>query len=161
MVIANLCVSYIMWNKTEKAEEIIRQLEETVSKEEENIIQETNHYHLCIVNLVIGTLYCSKNNFEFGIQRIIKGFEPLNKKLCTDTWYYAKRCFLGLLEKMTKSMFILQDQIVVDILTFLINCEEEGKEIKVRIEPGSEEDEKNSVAYESRLLRIMFIKLRE
>jgi len=24
MVIANLCVSYIMWNKTEKAEEIIR-----------------------------------------------------------------------------------------------------------------------------------------
>ena len=29
-------------------------------------------YHLCIVNLVIGTLYCSKGNFEFGITRVIK-----------------------------------------------------------------------------------------
>ena len=23
-------------------------------------------FHLCIVNLVIGTLYCAKGNFEFG-----------------------------------------------------------------------------------------------
>ena len=29
-------------------------------------------YHLCIVNLVIGTLYCSKGNFEFGITIVIK-----------------------------------------------------------------------------------------
>ncbi len=107
MVIANLCATYIMINNNDKAEEIIRQLEEAETKEEEVEIGETNHYHLCIVNLVIGTLYCSKNNYEFGIQRIIKGFEPLNKKLCTDTWFYAKRCLLGLLEKMTKSMFIL------------------------------------------------------
>lgn len=43
-------------------------------------------YHLCIVNLVIGTLYCAKGNFEFGISRVIKSLEPYNKKLSTDTW---------------------------------------------------------------------------
>ncbi len=43
-------------------------------------------FHLCIVNLVIGTLYCAKGNFEFGISRIIKSLEPYNKKLETDTW---------------------------------------------------------------------------
>ena len=34
--------------------------------------KQANHYHLCIVNLVIGTLYCSKNNYDFGVGRIIK-----------------------------------------------------------------------------------------
>ena len=46
-----------------------------IEKEEEKIIyQEPTKqvYHLCIVNLVIGTLYCSKGNFEFGISRVIK-----------------------------------------------------------------------------------------
>lgn len=41
-------------------------------------------YHLCIVNLVIGTLYCSKGNYEFGISRIIKSLEPYNKKVNTN-----------------------------------------------------------------------------
>lgn len=43
-------------------------------------------FHLCIVNLVIGTLYCAKGNFEFGISRIVKSLEPYDKKLGTDTW---------------------------------------------------------------------------
>ena len=161
IVIANLCVTCIMVNQNDKAEEIIKLLEEMEMKEEEKNGGEINHYHLCIVNLVIGTLYCSKNNYEFGITRIIKSFDPIQKKLCTDTWYYTKRCFLSLLEKLTKNMFILQDQIIIDILTFLINCEEIGKDIKTRIEPTGNYDEKNSVAYEARLLRIIFIKLRE
>lgn len=66
ILIANLCVSYIMVNQNDKAEEIIRTLEDN----ESTIQTEDNHksiYHLCIVNLVIGTLYCCKNNFEFGI----------------------------------------------------------------------------------------------
>ena len=29
-------------------------------------------FHLCIINLVIGTLYCAKGNFEFGIGRVMK-----------------------------------------------------------------------------------------
>jgi tetratricopeptide repeat protein 30 len=58
---------------------------------------------------VIGTLYCSKGNFEFGISRIIKSLEPYNKKLETDTWFYAKRCFLALIENMAKHMIVIKD----------------------------------------------------
>ena len=39
-------------------------------------------YHLCIVNLVIGTLYCAKGNYEFGIGRIMKSLEPYQRKVC-------------------------------------------------------------------------------
>ncbi len=42
--------------------------------------------HLCIINMVIGTLYCAKGNYEFGISRIIKSLEPA-KTLSSDTWY--------------------------------------------------------------------------
>jgi len=74
IVVANLCVSYIMVNKNEEAEEIMKRLE--VEEEKAAEVAETekqaNHYHLCIVNLVIGTLYCSKNNYDFGVGRIVK-----------------------------------------------------------------------------------------
>ena len=59
VVLANLCVSYIMTNQNEEAEELMRKIE----KEEENVAYENPEkkvFHLCIVNLVIGTLYCAK-----------------------------------------------------------------------------------------------------
>ena len=65
-------------------------------------------FHFCIVNLVIGTLYCVKGNYEFGIARIIKSMEPESKKLETDTWFYAKRCFLALFEGVAKHMITLK-----------------------------------------------------
>jgi tetratricopeptide repeat protein 30 len=80
IVLANLCVSYIMTSRNEEAEELMRAIE----RAEEDVSQEDptrKLYHLCIVNLVIGTLYCSKGNFEFGISRIIKSMEPFNKKV--------------------------------------------------------------------------------
>ena len=97
IVLANLCVSYIMTSQNEEAEELMRKIE----KEEERLAYtepDRQCYHLCIVNLVIGTLYCAKGNFEFGISRIIKSLEPYDKKLGPDTWYYSKRCFLALAE---------------------------------------------------------------
>ncbi len=63
--------------------------------------------HLCIINLVIGTLYCAKGNFPFGIVRVMKSMEPLAQKLETDTWFYVKRCFLALVEGLTKHMIAL------------------------------------------------------
>jgi tetratricopeptide repeat protein 30 len=97
IVLANLCVGYIMTSQNEEAEELMRRIE----KEEERLgFQDPDKqcFHLCIVNLgegylrfrletshvcwwaltcdvvtvVIGTLYCAKGNFEFGISRIIK-----------------------------------------------------------------------------------------
>lgn len=85
IVLANLCVSYIMTSQNEAAEELMRKIE----KEEERVILSDQQpiHHLCIVNLVIGKLYCAKGNFEFGITRIIKSLEPYDKKLSADTWY--------------------------------------------------------------------------
>jgi tetratricopeptide repeat protein 30 len=60
------------------------------------------------VNLVIGTLYCTKQNFEFGISRIIKSLDPYAKKIEMDTWFYAKRCFLALVDNLAKQMIVVQ-----------------------------------------------------
>ena len=67
-----------MTNQNEKAEEIMKKIE----SEEESLSHtdtEKQIYHSCIVNLVIGTLYCEKRNFEFGIGRICKSLEPYEK----------------------------------------------------------------------------------
>ncbi|TNN42567.1 Tetratricopeptide repeat protein 30A [Liparis tanakae] len=53
MVLANLCVSYILTSQNEEAEELMRKIE----KEEEQISYDDPDkkvFHLCIVNLVIG-----------------------------------------------------------------------------------------------------------
>lgn len=149
-----------MVNLNERAEEIIRMLEELDEKNELSQPTKSPHYHLCIVNLVIGTLYCAKNNFEFGISRIIRSFEPIGKKLCTDTWYYAKRCLLSLLERLSKFMLIVEDKTLVDIIQFLKECEKSGKSIKTFIDPKSKEDLRNNVTYEAKILRILFMKMR-
>ena len=81
-----------MTSQNEEAEDLMRRIE----KEEEALayeFPERKVYHLCIVNLVIGTLYCSKGNFDFGINRVIKALEPFQKKLGTDTWFYVKVVF--------------------------------------------------------------------
>ena len=59
-----------------------------------------------------GTLYCAKGNYEFGISRVIKSLEPYNKKLGTDTWFYAKRCFLSLIENLAKHMISVRDSVI-------------------------------------------------
>lgn len=53
IVLANLCVSYIMTSQNEEAEELMRKIE----KEEDQMAYEEpdkKFFHHCIVNLVIG-----------------------------------------------------------------------------------------------------------
>ncbi|KAM8825310.1 intraflagellar transport protein 70A isoform 1-T1 [Synchiropus picturatus] len=159
VVLANLCVSYIMNNQNEEAEELMRKIE----KEEEQISYDDPDkkvFHLCIVNLVIGTLYCAKGNYDFGISRVIKSLEPYNKKLGTDTWFYAKRCFLSLLENMSKHMIMLRDAVVQECIQFLEHCEVYGREVPAVLEQPLEERlahvGKNTVTYEARLLKALF-----
>ncbi|XP_073534207.1 intraflagellar transport protein 70A isoform X2 [Phyllobates terribilis] len=162
IVLANLCVSYIMTSQNDLAEEFMRKIE----KEEEQIAYDypdKKIYHLCIVNLVIGTLYCAKGNYEFGISRVIKSLEPYNKKLGTDTWYYAKRCFLSLLENMSKHMIMLQDSVIYESIQFLEHCEIYGKTIPALIEQPLEEEKmhigKNTVTYEARQLKALMYEI--
>ncbi|KAI8854818.1 tetratricopeptide repeat protein 30B [Chytridium lagenaria] len=153
IVLANLCVSRKLMRKIEKEEE-------RVAYEDPN----KRTYHLCIVNLVIGTLYCAKGNYEFGISRIMKSLEPFNKKLGTDTWYYAKRCFASLFETLAKHMILLKDTVFAEALAFFDACELHGRNIPVVIDPMGVEGidpAKNSVAYEARLLKSLFLRLYE
>lgn len=118
ILLANLCVSYIMISQNVDAEELMK----CVEREEDRVgIEEPTKptYHLCIVNLVIGTLYCSKANFNFGVSRIVKSLEPYQKKLGTDTWFYAKRCLMSLLETLSKHMLVLPDSSFNELLNFL------------------------------------------
>lgn len=166
IVLANLCVSHIMTSQNEDAEELMRRIE----KEEERLgytDPEKQCFHLCIVNLVIGTLYCAKGNFEFGVSRIIKALDPYDKKLHTDTWYYAKRCFLALIEIMAKHMIIIKDSSLDEILEFLDKVEAVGHNISTVIAAqidvaGTAEDVDNSthkVSFEARQIKMMFLKL--
>ena len=165
IVLANLCVSYIMTSQNEEAEELMRRIE----KEEERVSftePDKQCFHLCIVNLVIGTLYCAKGNFEFGISRIIKALDPYDKKLHTDTWYYAKRCFLALAENMSKHMLILKDASMDEILEFLDKAEQAGQNVMAVIGPsvdaagdGGPDTPPATVAYEARQLKALFLRL--
>mmetsp|Transcript_28198 Transcript_28198/g.47253 ORF Transcript_28198/g.47253 Transcript_28198/m.47253 type:complete len:668 (-) Transcript_28198:51-2054(-) len=166
MVLANLCVSYIMTSQNEEAEDLMRKIE----KEEERAQYqdpEKQSFHLCIVNLVIGTLYCAKGNFEFGISRIIKSLEPYNKKLETDTWFYAKRCFLALIENLAKHMIMVKDTTFLEIMNFLDEAERHGKKIATTFNDSLMGNAFNSgledrtVASEARILKRLFLKLRE
>jgi hypothetical protein len=69
------------------------------------------------------TLYCAKNNYEFGIARVMKSLEPYQKKLGTDTWFYTKRCFLSLFENMARHSVVIRDQVLMEMLHFLSHCE--------------------------------------
>lgn len=78
---------------------------------------------------MIGTLYCSKGIFEFGINQLIKALTPLKDKLGTDTWYYTKRCFLSLIEKVLKKQFKIDDKFYQKIIAFLDLAFSTGKQI--------------------------------
>ncbi len=162
IVLANLCVSYIMTGQNEDAEELMRKIE----KEEEQLAYsepDRKIFHLCIVNLVIGTLYCAKGNYEFGISRVIKSLEPHNKKLGTDTWFYTKRCFLSLLENLAKQVITIRDSVLQECLQFFTQCEEHGKNVKTIIEAPLELETlhpgKNTVTYEARLLKALLFQI--
>jgi len=135
-----------------------------VEKEEDRMaIEEPTKpaFHLCIVNLVIGTLYCTKGNFNFGISRIVKSLEPFQKKLGTDTWFYAKRCLMALIETLTKHMHVLPDSSYNEILNFLDAVEIHGKKVKTVIDPLEEDNEKKTAAFEAKLIKKLVLQLRD
>lgn len=161
-VLGNLCVAYVMNSETDEAEELMKKIE----KEEEEMAYDDPDkklFHLCIVNLVIGTLYCAKGNYEFGVIRVMKSLEPYNKKLGTETWFYVKRCFISLLENMAKHMIMLKDSVIEEILKFLDQCEAYGRSVLSMVEQPLEQNPipigQNTVTYEARLLKSLFLKL--
>ncbi|KAF1779373.1 Tetratricopeptide repeat-containing domain [Phytophthora cactorum] len=135
-----LNVAHVFFLQGNKYEQAIQYYEPFVKKHQDNLLDREEEeessrdpdkrlFHLCIVNLVIGTLYCSKNNYDFGICRVMKSMEPYHRKLGPDTWYYAKRCFLGLALTLAKHMTTIRDSTMDDILEFLDCADQHGKDI--------------------------------
>lgn len=58
-------------------------------------------------------------------------------------------------------MLVLPDSSFNEILNFLDAVEVHGKNIKTVIDPLEEFDDKKTVTYESKLLKRMFLRLRE
>ena len=109
--------------------------------------------HLCIINLVIGTLYCAKANFEFGMSRVIKALEPYHRNLEPDTWHYAKRCLLALVEGMAKHVLLSTSSTQLEIVAFLRDVERFGSKVPV----NAEMPDGATIATEARLLRRMYL----
>ncbi|KAH9372691.1 hypothetical protein HPB48_007782 [Haemaphysalis longicornis] len=159
-LLANLCVAYIMTGQNDQAEQLMRRVEQR----EEQLAYDTpgqKMFHLCIVNLVIGTLYCAKGNYDFGVSRVIKSFEPHASKLGADTWFYAKRCLLALLGNLAKHVVLVRDAVLYDLLRFLEQCEQHGRALPAATDmrPSGVVAAPRSVAFEARKLRALTLRL--
>lgn len=175
-VLANLCVAYIMTSQNEEAEELMRKVERA---EEQRAQSAAGHaesglgggggqqLHLCIVNLVIGTLYCAKNNYEFGLSRIAHALDGgSSASLCADTWLHVKRCVLGLLAALAKQTIVLPAAAVQEVLQFLHNCEAYGLTTPAVLTVGADgsgssdagAEEPPTVGMEARKLRALLLK---
>lgn len=159
-VIANLCVSLIMVQRNEEAQDIIKKVEEEEQKALE-INPDKPLFHVCIVNLIVGTLYCSKSNYEFGIGRVIVSFQNFHKRMNIDTWFYSKRCILALIESLAKQVMIIPDHLYIELIQFLDNADKYGRSITTQITQGQELAEKFTVSSEARLLKRMFLKIKD
>eukprot|EP00986_Skeletonema_menzelii_P002032 scaffold556_cov144-Skeletonema_menzelii.AAC.1 len=157
MALANLCVAYILTNQNEEAEAVMK----AIALEEDNALamgDVTESYHNSIVNLAVGTLYCERGNYDFGISRIIKSLEPFDKNLSPDTWFYTKRCFLALASKISKLMFMMNDVMLHEIIDFFDDVTAEGTNI-VLDDIISLTDQPITIASESRQLKQLFMTL--
>eukprot|EP00736_Rhodelphis_marinus_P009329 Rmarinus@m.30146 len=160
IVLANLCVAYIMTSQNEIAEELMRKIERVEECAMEDF-PEKPLYHSCIVNLVIGTLYCAKGNFEFGISRVMKSVEPFEKKIDIDTWYWAKRCFLALLDQMAKQTLMPKDTTVHEMIAFLEQADIHGKNIPTKLDPFGDPMPGHTVSSEARSLKKVLLRFRD
>lgn len=83
-----------------------------------NSYSQSEFKHVSIVNLVIGSLYCSKGNYEFGLTLMMKSIKPLETKLGTDSWYYIKRCILAMIERVVRKRISIDEKLFDSLIAF-------------------------------------------
>ena len=161
IIVANLCVAYVVTEQNDLADTLITRVTEQETeklKEDEN----AKLYHLAIIHLVIGTLYCAHKNFEFGIDYIFKAFNPMHQKLNADTWFYAKKCLFELLRAMALRQYILPDKIFEKVCEFLDEVDKNGKKIESIIDltvAAEEARENQTVSFEARVIKAMLLRM--
>jgi tetratricopeptide repeat protein 30 len=185
IVLANLCVAYIMTGANDAAEEVMRAVEAAEDARlaaaaaaaaeakaagggggARRAAPPPPSFHLCIINLVVGTLYCSKGNTEFGVSRVLRALEPPARKLGPDTWYYAKRVLLHLGLQLAKGLLVVADATFADVLATLDAAETHGGKMPAVVAPpaagaGDDGAAARTIAAEARCLKTLFLRLRE
>ena len=161
IIVANLCVAYVVTEQNALADTLINRLTE----EETAKLKEDEHahlYHLSIIHLVIGTLYCAHKNFEFGIDYVFKAFQPMHAKLNPDTWFYAKKCLSEVLRSMALRQYVMADTIFTKISNFLDEVDKHGKNmasiIDLTVMP-EESHESQTISFEARAIKAMLLRL--
>jgi len=144
LLLANLCVAHILTNQNEKAETLMH----AVSLAEDKL--DSPSFHLCTINIVIGNLYCSRGNYDFGISRLLKAFDPLERRLGAETWFYAKRALLSWLEQQAGQLIVSRDDTFAEVSVFLDSVIRRGKSV------GGQK----TAAQEARLLKVLLLKMR-
>ena len=167
IALANLCASYVMMHRNRSAEALMQRID----NEEQELLEKTGQpngsFHLCIVNIVIGILYCVKHHMHFGIIRVLKGLDPISDRLSPDTWMYAKRPLLTLLDQLSKRILVASDDLLAFVIDFLMKCMDLGSRISVDIvstdtneiwnSVGGEKKTKRTIADEARaMLNVLF-----
>lgn len=161
IIVADLCAAYVILEQNEMADNLINKLteEEAVKlKEDEN----THLYHLSIIHLVIGTLYCAHRNFEFGIDYVLKAFTPMSQKLNADTWFYAKKCLFELIRSMALRQYVIPDVLFDKICSFLDEVDKNGKKIDSIIDltiQAEEARENQTISFEARVIKAILLKM--
>lgn len=78
---------------------------------------------------------------------------------CRCSRYYAKRCFLSLIEGMAKHMIMMKDASLAEIMEFLAEAERHGKDQPACFADAKQES--RTIATEARMLKKMFLKLND
>eukprot|EP00388_Colpodella_angusta_P005172 GDKJ01016178.1.p1 GENE.GDKJ01016178.1~~GDKJ01016178.1.p1 ORF type:complete len:782 (+),score=139.78 GDKJ01016178.1:55-2400(+) len=130
VVLANLCVSYVMTSRNIEAENLMKEVESAEMRRRENFPGRPS-FHFCIINLVIGTLYCVKDQYGFGVGRVVSSLEPIKNRLGIDTWFYAKRCLLSLADQIARQSLVCEDfeGTINSVLDFLEKVDRNGRHI--------------------------------
>jgi tetratricopeptide (TPR) repeat protein len=116
-VLANLCVSLLLMDRNDEAENVFSQIHDAEK-------YESTSNHSTIVNLVIGHLYCSQGNFEFGLDRIIEAIGGDVSKLENETWYYAKTVLMALAAAASSgNLPSLSDNTIEKVFEFLVKTQ--------------------------------------
>lgn len=161
ILIANLCVAYVVTDQNGLADTLINR----ITDEEAQKVQEDPNaklYHLSIIHLVIGTLYCAHKNLEFGIDYVFKAFTPMHAKLNPDTWFYAKKCLLEICRAMTLRLYIMPDVTFDKICQFLDEIDKHGKKVESIIDMtvmAEDARENQTISFEARTIKAMLYRL--
>ena len=147
--VGNLCYAYFYdiggYQMSGMFMEKVKQIEHQALKEN----PEKRFYHFLVANIITADKYIESGDFEFVISRTIDFFEPLDKNLCPETWFYAKK---NLVEIVQNENIKNYKKSIQEVIHFLEKCENVVKNLY------ADEETKMDGGYAQMLVEITMVK---